>query len=166
MDKSMNLHFNIYRKEINTWQMTLLFFSFCHVLAPVVKCIRFVQLNEHYWYMNNLSDTCNIVGAWRRVFPSVRGGDWGGSHHYPKNWLVPPCLPAVFPKNVDFVSFMQFLAILRKWSPDKSTSCEKPCDGQSQQSKLLKFFSRLVFVDWVFPSPCFSLKYLKYRKNI
>lgn len=77
MNKFMNLHFNIYRKEINTWQMTLLFFSFCHVLAPVVKCIRFVQLNEHYWYMNNLSDTCNIVGAWRRVFPSVRGGDWG-----------------------------------------------------------------------------------------
>ena len=147
MNKFMNLHFNIYRKEINTWQMTLLFFSFCHVLAPVVKCICFVQLNEHYWYMNNLPDTCNIVGAWRRVFPSVRGGGLGGSHHYSKNWLVPPCPPQFFPKMLILYLSCSFWLFCPNCPPTSRPHVRNPVTGNHNN----QFFSQLVFVDWVFP---------------
>ena len=52
---------------------------------------------------------------------------WGDPPHYPKNWLVPPHVSPLFcPKYVDVVLFMQFLAILPKLSPHKSTPVEKP----------------------------------------
>ena len=51
-----------------------------------------------------------------RVSPSG-GGDWGDPPNYQKNWLVPPHIPLLCPKNADFVIFMQFLAILPKLSP-------------------------------------------------
>ena len=52
----------------------------------------------------------------------------GGMAHYPKNWLVPPCPPPLFcPKHVDFVIFIQFLAILPKLSSQhKSNPFGKP----------------------------------------
>ena len=46
------------------------------------------------------------------------GGIGGIPTHYLKNWLVPSHVPSLFwPKNADFVFFMQFLAILPKLSP-------------------------------------------------
>ena len=40
---------------------------------------------------------------------------------------APPCLPLLCPQHVDFVIFIQFLAILPKMSPLKSTPNGKPC---------------------------------------
>ena len=51
----------------------------------------------------------------RRVSPSGGGGGTGGIPHYPKNWLVLP--PLSWPKNANFVIFIQFLLILPKLLP-------------------------------------------------
>ena len=139
MDKSMNLHFNIYWREINTWQMTLLFFSFCHVLAPVVKCIRFVQLNEHYWYMNNLSDTCNIVGAWRRVFPSVRGRDWGDPTTTQKIGLSPHVSPQFFPKMLILYLSCSFWLFCANGPPTSRPHVRNPVTGNHNNQNYLNF---------------------------
>ena len=42
--------------------------------------------------------------------------------HYRKNWLV----PTFFSRNIDFLIFMQFVAIFPKWSSDESTTFGKP----------------------------------------
>ena len=44
-------------------------------------------------------------------------GELWESLHYPKIWLVFPAPLMVFPKNVEFVTFLQFLVILSKMSP-------------------------------------------------
>ena len=54
------------------------------------------------------------MGRTLRVSPSE--GDWGDSSHYVKNCLVPHVPRCFAPKNVDFVIFMQILAILPKIS--------------------------------------------------
>ena len=51
-------------------------------------------------------------------------GNWGDHPHYPKNWLVPPLF---FPKNIDFVIFVQFFTIFPKLSFHESTPFGKPC---------------------------------------
>ena len=44
-------------------------------------------------------------------------GELRESLHYPNVWLVFPAPLMVFPRNVEFVAFMQFLVILSKMSP-------------------------------------------------
>ena len=46
-------------------------------------------------------------------FPLV-GGGLGESSPLPKKLACPPCPPLFWPKNADFVIFMQLLAILPK----------------------------------------------------
>ena len=72
-----------------------------------------------------------------RVSPSRWRGTGGAPTHYPKNWLVPPHVPPLLfcPKNVDFVIYVQFLAILPKLSPHKSNKFGKPWISEKRKFK-------------------------------
>ena len=50
--------------------------------------------------------------------------------HYPKIGLFPPCPSMFCHKNVDFVIFMQFLAILLKMTPTSWTLMGNPAGGR------------------------------------
>ena len=71
--------------------------------------VHSISSSPLYWVENFLS---KILKS--RFSPS---GGTGGSPYYPKNRLFSPCSLLFFPKNVNFVIFMQCLAILPKIPP-------------------------------------------------
>ena len=88
-------------------------------------------------------------------FPLVRG-DWVDHPRYPKTDLSPLLF---FPKNIDFVIFMQFLAIFSKFSSHKSTPFGKPCHMCLFYLKQ-EFLNKITVLDSIFKSwvaGCFQL---------